>query len=160
MSSPRRRLSRRNTGRYVGRPGPVLVEIPLDVFGEEVDISRYVPSFSARSAPDPEAVEQVAEILASAQKPVIYAGQGVHYAEAWPELKELAELMNIPVTTSLEGKSAFPENHPLSLGSGGRALPKAVSEFLHDADVIFGIGCSFALTGFGTQMPKGKKIIP
>lgn len=142
-----------------GRPGPVLVEIPLDVFAEEVDISRYVKSFSARTAPDPAAVAEVAEILASAEKPVIYAGQGVHYAEAWQELKELAELMNIPVTTSLEGKSAFPENHPLSLGSGGRTLPKAVSEFLHDADVIFGIGCSFSLTAFGVQMPKGKVII-
>jgi acetolactate synthase-1/2/3 large subunit len=142
-----------------GRPGPVLVEIPLDVFGDEVDISRYVTSFSARTAPDPAAVEEVAKVLARAEKPVIYAGQGVHYAEAWKELKELAELMNIPVTTSLEGKSAFPENHPLSLGSGGRTLPKAVYAFLQDADVIFGIGCSFALTGFGTQMPKGKRII-
>jgi acetolactate synthase-1/2/3 large subunit len=142
-----------------GRPGPVLVEIPLDVFGEEVDVSRYVPGISVRSAPDPADVEQVARVLAGAEKPVIYAGQGVHYAEAWQELKDLAELMNIPVTTSLEGKSAFPENHPLSLGSGGRTLPKAVFEFLHDADVIFGIGCSFSLTAFGTQMPKGKTII-
>ena len=142
-----------------GRPGPVLVEVPVDVFREEVDEFHYEPSFATRTAPDPAAVEQVADVLAKAERPVIYAGQGVHYAEAWEELKLLAESMNIPVTTSLEGKSAFPENHPLSLGSGGRSLPKAVHQFLQESDVIFGIGCSFALTGFGVQMPRGKTII-
>ena len=143
-----------------GRGGPVLVEVPADVFREEVDDDfTYVPSFKTRSVPDPMAIEEVAEVLSKAEKPVIYAGQGVHYAEAWPELKQLAEEWNIPVTTSLEGKSAFPENHPLSLGSGGRAIPKNVHDFLQDADLIFGIGCSFALTGFGVQMPRGKTII-
>ena len=143
-----------------GRGGPVMIEIPLDVFGEEVsDDFTYVPSFGTRSAPDPADITQVAKVLASANNPVIYAGQGVHYAQAWPELKELAETWNIPVTTSIEGKSAFPENHPLSLGSGGRSLPRNVHEFLRDSDVILGIGCSFALTAFGVQMPKGKTII-
>ena len=142
-----------------GRPGPVLVEIAVNLFGEEVEILNYRPSFATRSAPDPAVVEEVAEELANADNPVIYAGQGVHYAEAWSELKDLAETMNIPVTTSLEGKSAFPENHPLSLGSGGRTIPKAVFEFLQEADLIFGIGCSFSLTGFGVQMPRGKRII-
>ena len=143
-----------------GRGGPVLVEVPLDVFREEVpDDFTYEPSFKSRTAPDPEDVSRAAAVLAAAERPVIYAGQGVHYAKAWDELRQLAEAWNIPVTTSLEGKSAFPENHPLSLGSGGRALPKTVHSFLQDADVIFGIGCSFALTGFGVQMPKGKTIV-
>ena len=143
-----------------GRGGPVLVEVPLDIFREEVpDDFVYVPSFKSRTAPDPADVDRVASLLAAAKNPVIYAGQGVHYAKAWDELKALAETWNIPVTTSLEGKSAFPEDHPLSLGSGGRALPRAVHQFLDEADVIFGIGCSFALTGFGVQMPKGKTII-
>jgi acetolactate synthase-1/2/3 large subunit len=84
---------------------------------------------------------------------VLYAGQGVHYARAWDELKELAELLEVPVTTSLEGKSAFPENHPLSLGSGGAANPNMVFEHIQDADLIFGVGCSFARTGFGIQFP-------
>ena len=78
-------------------------------------------------------------MLAGAQRPVIYAGQGAHYARAWAELKDLAEAWNIPVTTSIEGKSAFPEDHPMSLGSGGRANPRAVNRFLADADVILGI---------------------
>lgn len=143
-----------------GRPGPVLIEIPFDVFYEEIkEPLDYTGSFHTRTAPDPADVETVAKVLREAEHPVIYAGQGVHYAEAWEELRELAELLSIPVTTSLEGKSAFPENHPLSLGSGGRAMPKAVHQFLQNADIIFGIGCSFALTGFGVRMPRGKTII-
>ncbi len=143
-----------------GRPGPVLLEVPMDVFGEEVpDTWDYVPAYSAKTAPAPDDVARAAEVLAGAEHPVIYAGQGVHYAKAWEELKTLAETWNIPVTTSIEGKSAFPEDHPLSLGSGGRANPRAVKRYLEDADVILGIGCSFALTGFGVQMPRGKTII-
>ncbi len=143
-----------------GRPGPVLVEVPVDVFGEDVpDGWEYTPSFASRYAPDPAALAEAARVLAAAERPVIYAGQGVHYARAWDELKQLAEAWNIPVTTSIEGKSAFPENHPLSLGSGGRANPRPVKHFLNDADVILGIGCSFALTGFGVPMPRGKTII-
>ncbi|MBM4205889.1 MAG: thiamine pyrophosphate-requiring protein [Gammaproteobacteria bacterium] len=142
-----------------GRPGPVLLEVPLDVFNEDVPEFTYVPSFTARTAPDPKDVTVAAKVLAAAERPVIYAGQGVHYAKAWPELRALAEAWNIPVTTSIEGKSAFPEDHPLSLGSGGRANPRPVIEFLNDADVILGVGCSFALTGFGVGMPKGKTII-
>jgi acetolactate synthase I/II/III large subunit len=143
-----------------GRPGPVLVEVPLDVFNEDVpDDWVYVPSFKARSAPDPANVAEAARVLATAERPVIYAGQGVHYAKAWDGLRALAEEWNIPVTTSIEGKSAFPENHPLSLGSGGRANPRAVKQFLAEADVILGIGCSFAITGFGVPMPRGKTII-
>ena len=143
-----------------GRPGPVLLEVPLDVFNEDVpDNFVHTPSFATRSAPDPADVARAAHLLATAENPVIYAGQGVHYAKAWPELRALAETWNIPVTTSIEGKSAFPEDHPLSLGSGGRANPRPVIEFLNRADVILGIGCSFALTGFGVAMPKGKTII-
>ena len=97
--------------------------------------------------------------LAKAKNPVIYAGQGVHYAQAWPQLRMLAEMLAAPVCTSLEGKSAFPENHPLALGSGGAAMPRAVRVFLDGADVIFGVGCSFGETAFGVTMPKGKTII-
>ena len=142
-----------------GRPGPVLVEIPWDACKEETDISSYVPSYKVRSAPDQESVKAAAKELAAADKPVIYAGQGINYAKAWAELKELAELMNCPVTTSLEGKSTFNETHPLSIGSGGHATPKAVYHFLNEADTIFGIGCSFAITSFGTRMPDNKKVI-
>ncbi len=143
-----------------GRPGPVLIEVPVDVFGEEVPEGRgHEPSYAARSAPDPACVQEAAAVLKAAKNPVIYAGQGVHYAKAWDELRDLAEAWNIPVTTSIEGKSAFPEDHPLSLGSGGRANPRPVVRFLKEADVILGVGCSFALTGFGVRIPQGKTII-
>ena len=143
-----------------GRPGPVLIEVPVDLYQEPIaDPIPHTPSFAARTAPAAESVHSAAKVLAAASRPVIYAGQGIHYAKAWNELLEFAEAWNMPVTTSLEGKSAFPENHPLSLGSGGRANPRAVTRFLQDADVILGVGCSFALTAFGVRIPKGKMII-
>ena len=138
-----------------GRPRPALVEVPGDIFDAEIDYAgdhRPVPV--CRSSPDPRDVEVAAEVLLRAERPVIYAGQGIHYSEAWSQLRELAELLVVPVTTSLGGKSAFPEDHPLSLGSGGRSMPKAVRDFLDDADVIFGIGCSFSKTPFGVKMPE------
>ena len=85
----------------------------------------YTPAPRLRMAPDPQAVTELAAALVAAERPVIYAGQGVHYAQAWQQLRELAELLEAPVTTSLQGKSAFPENHPLSLGSGGRSITQA-----------------------------------
>jgi len=143
-----------------GRPRPVLVELPTDVLAEEVPGPvSYRPALRGRMAPDPWDVVRVAEVLLGAERPVIYAGQGVHYAGAWQALRELAELLEAPVTTSLQGKSAFPENHPLALGSGGRAIPEPVHDFLTHADVIFGVGCSFATTNYGVAMPIGPTII-
>ena len=143
-----------------GRPRPVLVEIPTDVLPEEVpEPLQYTPALRTRSAPDPQAVSEVAAVLVAAERPVIYAGQGVHYARAWGALRELAELLEAPVTTSLQGKSAFPETHPLSLGSGGRSISKPLHHFLQNADIILGIGCSFATTNYGVPMPKGKAIV-
>jgi acetolactate synthase-1/2/3 large subunit len=143
-----------------GRPRPVLVEIPFDLYTEEVpEPLAYRPTFATRTAPDPRAVTEAARVLVEAKRPVIYAGQGVHYARAWRQLRELAELLEAPVTTSLQGKSAFPENHALALGSGGRSVPKPVHHFLQHADVIFGIGCSFSTTNYGIGMPAGKTMI-
>jgi thiamine pyrophosphate-dependent acetolactate synthase large subunit-like protein len=142
-----------------GRPRPVLVEIPVDVMRADVpDDFVYTPTPRLRMAPDPQAVSELAAALVAANRLVIYAGQGVHYARAWKQLRDLAELLEAPVTTSLQGKSAFPENHPLALGSGGRSISKPLHHFLHNADLIFGIGCSFATTNYGVAMPKGKRI--
>ena len=143
-----------------GRPRPALVEIPADVLAEDIpEPVGYRPARAARTGPDPRAVDEAAAALVGAQRPVIYAGQGVHYGRAWAPLRELAEWLGAPVTTSLEGKSAFPETHPLSLGSGGRSIPKPVHDFLQRSDVILGIGCSFAVTNYGVAMPAGKTII-
>ena len=143
-----------------GRPRPALVEFPSDLFGEEIsDSFDPDPVPAVRYGPDSSSIEAAAAALLDAECPVIYAGQGVHYAQAWDSLKELAELLGAPVTTSLGGKSAFPEDHPLALGSGGRAIPKPVHHFLQKTDLILGIGCSFTRTGFGVRIPEGKRVI-
>ncbi len=138
-----------------GRPGPCMVELPWDLLTEEFPgDASYRPSIRTRSAPDPDAVRDAAKILVGAKLPVIYAGQGVHYGMAWRELRELTELLEAPVTTSIEGKSAFPETHPLSLQSGGRSYSAELDAFLGRADVIFGIGASFTHTVFGIPWPN------
>jgi thiamine pyrophosphate-dependent acetolactate synthase large subunit-like protein len=143
-----------------GRGGPAIVEVPQDLWNAEVpEPLNYKPVVRTRIAPDPVAVKEAAKVLTKAKHPVLYVGQGVHWAKAWKQLRALAEHLAIPVVTSLEGKSAFPENHPLSLGSGGVAVPKPVRHFLDHSDVIFGIGCSFTETSFGVPMPKGKTMI-
>jgi len=143
-----------------GRGAPVVVELPADAFADEVaDPLAYEPAVTAKYGPDPAALAAAAQALVGAHRPVIYAGHGVHWSEAYAELRELAELLAAPVCTSLQGKSAFDEIHPLSLGSGGRAYPRAVRSFLDRADVLFGVGCSFTETNFGISMPSGKTVI-
>jgi acetolactate synthase-1/2/3 large subunit len=143
-----------------GRGGPAIVEVPSDLWHAELTKPlEYKPVVITRIAPDPEAIKEAVKVLTKAKRPVMYVGQGVHWAEAWPQVKALAEHLAIPVCTSLEGKSAFDETHPLSLGSGGVAVPKPVRYFLDHADVIFGIGCSFTETAFGVAMPTGKTMI-
>ena len=146
-----------------GRPGPVLLEVPGDMWNIEVPGElTYKPTRRVLSAPSHADVDAAAAVLIDAKRPLIYVGQGVHYGKAWPELKQVVELLEAPVTTSLEGKSAFPETHPLALGSGGVAMPKAVFQHVQDADVVFGAGASFTATGFGIRFPtkdKGKVFV-
>jgi acetolactate synthase-1/2/3 large subunit len=144
-----------------GRPGPVMVEIPADVaVAEAGDVaSSYRPVGVTSSAGNPRDVAAAARALVEAQRPVIHAGQGVMYAEACEELRELAELLQAPVMTTLEGKSAFPEAHPLALGVGSSVMPRPVYHFLKDADVVLGIGCSFTRHGMATNIPPGKTIV-
>ena len=142
-----------------GRGGPALVECHHDVLEQDGAQVDYKPVLRTRYAPDAANVAAAAELLCAAKRPVLYAGQGIHWSDAYAELKALAELLAIPVCTSLPGKSSFDETHPLSLGSGGAAMPHAVRHFLDESDVILGIGCSFTATAFGIRMPQGKRII-
>lgn len=146
----------------MGRPGPVMVEIPSDVADVEVDASileNYKPIKATLSKADLEAVQSAARALLNAKSPVIYAGQGVLYADASEELVELAELLQVPVMTTLAGKSAFPEKHPLALGSGSSVMNGCVYHFLRQADVVFGIGTSFTKHSMTTTIPSGKVFI-
>lgn len=144
-----------------GRPGPVMVEIPSDVAQQEVDEDAlaYQPIRATRSAGDERDVDEAARVLIEASFPIIQAGQGVLYAHATEELRELAELLQIPVMTTLAGKSAFPEQHPLSLGTGGLTITGPVVHCLRKCDVLFGIGTSFTRHGMTTTIPPGKVMI-
>jgi acetolactate synthase-1/2/3 large subunit len=138
-----------------GRPQPALVEVPKDVFWMDLEGELdYQPTSTNRSGPDPEGVEEVADVLLEAERPVIFAGQGVHYAKGWDALQELAERLEAPVATSLNGKSAFPEDHPLSLGAASKSEPGQLAHFMREADVVFGIGCSFTDTAYGLTLPE------
>ena len=107
-----------------GRSGPVMIELPVDVASADPGEAwkAYRPVRAAQSAGSPSDVDAAAKALVEAQRPVIYAGQGTLYAEATDDLVELAELLQVPVATTLEGKSAFPEDHPLALGAAGTSL--------------------------------------
>jgi len=146
----------------MGRLGPVLVEIPNDVAVEEFPAAgvNYTPVKRTVSGANARDIEEAAKILVQAKSPVIIAGQGVLYAEATDELTKLAELLQAPVTTPLEGKSAFPEDHPLSLGTGAGVMPRPVHTFLQKADAIFAVGSSLTKHSIvAAPIPSGKTII-
>jgi thiamine pyrophosphate-dependent acetolactate synthase large subunit-like protein len=143
-----------------GRPGPVMLEMQRDVMSNEVSSlddfrspQRYV------AAPDKSDLRAAVKKLLAAKKPVIWAGQGVLYAGAAAKLTELAELTQIPVITTMPGKSAIDERHPLSLGAANKSAPKGVWEWLKSSDVLLAIGASLTKTNFGINIPSGKTLI-
>src|SRR5262245_17042914 len=145
-----------------GRQGPVMVEVPADVVGAEVavDPGMHRPVRLSRSAADEQDVDEAARMLLDASCPMILAGQGVFYAQATDELRQLAELLQAPVMTTFDGKSAFPEDHALALGPGGGTFTGPGRHILHKSDLVLGIGCSFTKHGIATPaLPPGKKII-
>ncbi|HEX6003520.1 MAG TPA: thiamine pyrophosphate-requiring protein [Burkholderiales bacterium] len=145
-----------------GRPGPALVEIPVDVGNAEVDpavVQNYRPVKIARAQASPADVMAAAKALLTAKCPIIQAGQGVLYAEASQELVELAELLQIPVYSTLAGKSAFPERHPLALGSAEAAMNGAAFHFLKASDLVFAVGSSLSRHNMCANIPGHKVII-
>ena len=146
----------------MGRPGPVMVEIPADVGDMEVPegvVEGYRPVKAAIAGADVSAVDEAAVALLSAENPVVYAGQGVMNAEASDDLVELAELLQIPVTTSMAGKSGFPEKHPLSLGSASGVMNGAAYHFITRADLVFAVGSSLTKHGMTMTVPADKTLI-
>ena len=137
-----------------GRPGPVLVEIPSDLGPAELSGDfDYQPIKAYKSGADLDAVRDLVAALVKAECPVINAGHGVLWAEATDPLVALAELLNVPVMTTLAGKSAFPENHPLALGTGGYTGTLMVERFLQKTDFVLGVGTSFTISNFNAPMP-------
>jgi acetolactate synthase-1/2/3 large subunit len=145
-----------------GKPGPILIQIPRDLTEYDDALYPYDSPPGWRPQGDPRDVERAVRALLAAKNPILYAGQGVFYADACPELQEFAELIQVPVLTTLKGKSAFPENHPLSVGVKG--IP--AERFLTSADLLFGLGCSLSpgrkYGGFMHQIPDTRRsdIIP
>ncbi len=143
-----------------GKSGPVLVEIALDALGGELKRPLdYAPVSGSQFAPPVDDIKQAVQALLDAEAPVIYAGQGVLFAQASAELVELAERLDCPVLTTMPGKSAFPEQHPLSIGASAITKPEHMMHFLNAADLVFGIGTSFTRTLYGTNVPGGKRLI-
>ena len=140
---PRRAGDRRNPDRYLER-------------GDR-RARLHAGGRSTRYGPDPAEVRKAARRPGQAKRPVIYAGQGVHWAQAWPQLQGSSPNCSARRSPPASAARALPREPPLSLGSGGDAVPKPVHHFVDNADLIIGIGCSFTETNFGIKFPKGKK---
>jgi acetolactate synthase-1/2/3 large subunit len=140
-----------------GRPGPVLLQLPRGLGEYDTDEFGYVPVKGWKPQGDPKDVEIAARGIISAKKPIIWAGQGIFYADACEELLRFAEITKTPVLTTLKGKSCFPEDHPLSLGVRGAPAER----FLYKADLILAIGCGLTQTRFEHRIPNpsGKALI-
>jgi acetolactate synthase-1/2/3 large subunit len=149
-----------------GRPGPVLVDICKDVqqdsmefeYPTEVNLPGYHPN---QNAPEPASVTRAVRLLNEAEKPLIVAGQGVSIAKAESELRQLAEVANIPVATSLLGVGTFPATHPLSVSWGGMHGAAHSNYAMQECDVMMAIGARLddRLTGaFATFAPKARII--
>lgn len=139
-------LHRAFSAMLTGRPGPVHVEIPMDVQADyaEVTLHELAPRLPVGKVfPDPAAVEQAAALLTSAQRPVIVVGGGAITGNATAEVLALAEALQIPVVTTWNGKSAFPEDHDLFAGSVGQTGTTAGNALAASADVVVSVGCRF-----------------
>jgi acetolactate synthase I/II/III large subunit len=143
-----------------GKTGPVLIEVPDQVFEAEFNGPLdYTPVPVQRAGPDPDAVKKAVEMLLAARQPLLWAGQGVHYAEAGDQLAALAELIPAPVVATNPGKSAIADNHPLALGGATRSRSKMFADFMKKSDLVLAIGSSLTVTNFGPAVPPGKTII-
>ena len=141
-----------------GRPGPVIVTIPRLrgdqlAFAYDEEAYPYKPVKGWKSAPDPADVKEAVKALLAADRPLIYAGEGVLYADAADELRTFAELVQAPVLTTLKAKSVFPENHPLSVGVRG----ELAAHFLNGCDLVFAIGSSLSLGHFRQGIPNARE---
>ena len=153
------RMRRAYTKLRSGRPGPVMLEIPVDVANEPVDSLEYRPPTGLKSSGDPTAVVDACKLIRSSERPMIWAGQGVLYAQASGQLTQLAEAIDSPVMTTLLGKSAFNEQHRLSLGAASLSSTQMVKDYIKRCDTIIAIGASVTKTIFAAPIPEGKRII-
>lgn len=130
-----------------GRPGPTAVYIPFDVSAHELEMDSTSTwekdHLTTKMGGDPEMIQETARLLANAQKPLLLVGGGAHIAEAWNEVKEFVDQLQIPVVTSMPGKGVIAEDHPLCLGPVGRSGWGSSVNATREADVVLAVGCRF-----------------
>lgn len=133
----------------LGRPGPVQVDMPLDVASEEIDQPPAMKkpaygSYSSRVRPDPDLTSKIVSQLLQSSRPLILAGGGVNWSDATSELTEFAELTGLPVAGTTGGRGVFPETHPLFIGVPGRWGNRSASEALKESDCVLAVGSRFS----------------
>ena len=144
------------------RSGPVVIGIPRDLARLEGRPTTHKAVPRHRAAADPRDVERALALIAAAERPYLYVGAGARSSGASAELRELAELLTLPVATTLNAKGVFPETHPLSLGIGG--FPRATystlqaEKFAAEADLIIAIGCGFKRDAVKGPTPTAKLV--
>jgi len=157
-------LSRAFNVALTGRPGPVLIDVPMDVFSQETDAalpdSIHRRPTGRRQRGDAAETERAVELLVQAERPLIYAGGGVIWSEGHRELVALAEHLGIPVATSLMGKGAIPEDHPLSVGMTGFFGTPMANQAAQEADVLLAVGTRFAEMDSSSWDPRYTFRIP
>jgi acetolactate synthase-1/2/3 large subunit len=145
-----------------GRPGPVLVDVPMDIFSASLPVDAFdkVPAEIARPSIDDETAARIVAALAAAERPVLYAGGGVLSARASEELVALAEALELPIAHSLMGKGVAREDHPLLLGMTGFWGTPIANEKCRTADVILAIGTRLAEANSSSWDPRFTFNIP
>jgi acetolactate synthase-1/2/3 large subunit len=130
-----------------GRPGPVLIDLPKDVSSaplmQDPHENFHLPGYNPTQPPDVYAVKQAAELIVQSKRPVLLLGQGAIISQAHSEIKELVEMLKIPVVNTLLGKGAFPESHELSLGMLGMHGTGYANKVMVETDLIINIGSRF-----------------
>jgi acetolactate synthase-1/2/3 large subunit len=144
-----------------GRGGPVIVEIPDNLMKAEAPggMDSYTPVRIGRGLAAPDDIAAVIRALTEAASPMLMVGRGVLQAGAWTDLRRLAEALAVPVMTTLAGKSAFPEDHALALGTGGHSSTPMSDAHLAAADLIVAIGTTLTRSHYTSHVPDGKRVI-
>lgn len=144
-----------------GTPGPVVVELTVDVCNREVpEAARtYKSPKLVRQLPGHAEIEAAADALIGARRGLIWAGAGVLFSGGTTALRELAELTATPVFCTMPGKSAFDERHPLALGAGSGTTTGPAHQWLTESDVLLALGSSLTRTPYGQKIHPGKTLV-
>lgn len=145
-----------------GRPGPVLVDVPMDIFSADLDIDAFskTPPEIAKTGLDPATAARIVDALATSRRPVLYAGGGVLSGRATAELQQLAEALEVPVAHTLMGKGCLPDDHPLLLGQSGFWGTPIANEKCRTADLIVAVGTRMAEANSSSWDPRFTFSIP